>query len=120
MLGASAGWVLPYSYQCNLMVMAAGKYRTADFIRIGLPYHVSAFTGLQAGQRLMSITWQFCSQHWPTHGSSTCTQVPAQLGLAGSCSPCTQTHTTAVPQLAWPQRTCILHRFIANWGLFEC
>lgn len=41
MLGASAGWVLPYSYQCNLMVMAAGKYRTADFIKIGLPYHVS-------------------------------------------------------------------------------
>jgi di/tricarboxylate transporter len=42
MLGASAGWVLPYSYQCNLMVMAAGKYKTADFIKIGLPYHVSA------------------------------------------------------------------------------
>lgn len=41
MLGASSGWVLPYSYQCNLMVMAAGKYRTADFIKIGLPYHVS-------------------------------------------------------------------------------
>lgn len=40
MLGASAGWVLPYSYQCNLMVMAAGKYKTADFIKIGLPYHV--------------------------------------------------------------------------------
>lgn len=41
MLGASAGWALPYSYQCNLMVMAAGKYKTADFIKIGLPYHVS-------------------------------------------------------------------------------
>ena len=33
MLGGSAGWVLPYSYQCNLMVMAAGGYRTIDFIK---------------------------------------------------------------------------------------
>lgn len=40
MLGASAGWLLPYSYQCNLMVMAAGKYKTADFIKLGAPYHV--------------------------------------------------------------------------------
>ena len=32
MLGGSAGWVLPYSYQCNLMVMAAGGYRTIDFV----------------------------------------------------------------------------------------
>lgn len=46
MLGASAGWALPYSYQCNLMVMAAGKYRTADFIKIGLPYHVWLFVGV--------------------------------------------------------------------------
>lgn len=44
MLGASSGWALPYSYQCNLMVMAAGKYRTADFIKMGLPYHVSVAT----------------------------------------------------------------------------
>lgn len=42
MLGASAGWLLPYSYQCNLMIMAAGKYKTADFIKLGAPYHVSA------------------------------------------------------------------------------
>lgn len=47
MLGASAGWALPYSYQCNLMVMAAGKYKTSDFMKIGLPYHVSARQPLQ-------------------------------------------------------------------------
>lgn len=41
MLGGSAGWILPYSYQCNLMVYAAGKYKTADFVKIGIPYHVS-------------------------------------------------------------------------------
>jgi di/tricarboxylate transporter len=40
MLGGSAGWILPYSYQCNLMVYAAGKYKTRDFIRIGTPFHV--------------------------------------------------------------------------------
>jgi hypothetical protein len=27
--------------QCNLMVYAAGKYRTADFMKLGIPYHVS-------------------------------------------------------------------------------
>jgi len=41
MLGGSAGWVLPYSYQCNLMVMAAGGYRTKDFAKFGAPFHVS-------------------------------------------------------------------------------
>lgn len=41
MLGGSAGWVLPYSYQCNLMVYAAGKYKTKDFVKLGAPYHVS-------------------------------------------------------------------------------
>ena len=41
MLGGSAGWILPYSYQCNLMVYAAGKYETKDFIKIGVPYYVS-------------------------------------------------------------------------------
>jgi di/tricarboxylate transporter len=41
MLGGSAGWILPYSYQCNLMVQAAGKYSTKDFIKVGVPLHVS-------------------------------------------------------------------------------
>jgi di/tricarboxylate transporter len=44
MLGASAGWLLPYSYQCNLMVMAAGKYKTSDFIKLGAPLHVGVWS----------------------------------------------------------------------------
>jgi hypothetical protein len=32
------------SYQCNLMVYAAGKYKTVDFVRIGVFFHVSAET----------------------------------------------------------------------------
>lgn len=43
MLGASAAFILPYGYQCNLMVMAAGKYRTAEFIRVGLPFQVGGW-----------------------------------------------------------------------------
>eukprot|EP00879_Flechtneria_rotunda_P025308 GHRR01026886.1.p1 GENE.GHRR01026886.1~~GHRR01026886.1.p1 ORF type:complete len:683 (+),score=201.90 GHRR01026886.1:1107-3155(+) len=46
MLGGSAGWILPYSYQCNLMVYAAGKYKTKDFVKIGSPYHVWLFAGV--------------------------------------------------------------------------
>eukprot|EP00877_Chromochloris_zofingiensis_P003154 jgi/Chrzof1/1283/Cz10g01050.t1 len=46
MLGGSAGWVLPYSYQCNLMVYAAGKYKTMDFVKIGFLYHFWLFIGV--------------------------------------------------------------------------
>eukprot|EP00878_Enallax_costatus_P030467 GHUV01033173.1.p1 GENE.GHUV01033173.1~~GHUV01033173.1.p1 ORF type:complete len:214 (+),score=45.13 GHUV01033173.1:940-1581(+) len=46
MLGGSAGWILPYSYQCNLMVYAAGKYKTSDFVKIGTPYHVWLLAGV--------------------------------------------------------------------------
>lgn len=37
MLGASAGFTLPYSYQTNLMVYAAGGYRFLEFAKFGLP-----------------------------------------------------------------------------------
>ncbi|XP_024365164.1 probable sodium/sulfate cotransporter 3 [Physcomitrium patens] len=37
MLGASAGFTLPYSYQTNLMVYAAGDYRFMEFAKFGLP-----------------------------------------------------------------------------------
>ncbi|KAI8476576.1 MAG: putative sodium/sulfate cotransporter 3 [Monoraphidium minutum] len=46
MLGGSAGWVLPYSYQCNLMVMAAGGYRTKDFATFGAPFHLWLLLGV--------------------------------------------------------------------------
>ncbi|MCK9985539.1 MAG: hypothetical protein AzoDbin1_02011 [Azoarcus sp.] len=35
--GASAGFLIPFGYQTHLMVMSPGRYRTLDFLRIGLP-----------------------------------------------------------------------------------
>lgn len=46
MLGGSAGWILPYSYQCNLMVQAAGGYRTVDFVKFGAPFHPWLLVGV--------------------------------------------------------------------------
>ena len=37
MFGASMGFVTPFGYQTNLMVMNAGGYRFTDFVRLGLP-----------------------------------------------------------------------------------
>jgi di/tricarboxylate transporter len=34
---ASAGFLLPFGYQTHLMVYSPGRYRLADFFRIGLP-----------------------------------------------------------------------------------
>jgi di/tricarboxylate transporter len=36
MLGASAAFISPFGYQCNLMVYSAGNYRTVDFVRFGV------------------------------------------------------------------------------------
>lgn len=48
MLGGSAGWILPFSYQCNLMVYSAGNYRTADFVKIGAPLTLWLSVGVAA------------------------------------------------------------------------
>lgn len=38
MLGASAAWVNPYGYQCNLMVYTAGGYSFKEFAIFGAPF----------------------------------------------------------------------------------
>ncbi|PNW77626.1 hypothetical protein CHLRE_10g445000v5 [Chlamydomonas reinhardtii] len=40
MLGASAGFINPFSYQCNLMVYAAGNYSVREFAIIGAPFQI--------------------------------------------------------------------------------
>lgn len=45
MLGASAGFVSPYGYQCNLMVFSAGQMRFWDFARVGVPFALWQWLG---------------------------------------------------------------------------
>ncbi|KAG2495414.1 hypothetical protein HYH03_006361 [Edaphochlamys debaryana] len=40
MLGASAGFINPFSYQTNLMVYTAGNYNVREFATIGAPFQV--------------------------------------------------------------------------------
>ncbi|KAG2432791.1 hypothetical protein HXX76_008526 [Chlamydomonas incerta] len=40
MLGASAGFINPFSYQTNLMVYAAGNYSVREFALIGAPFQI--------------------------------------------------------------------------------
>ncbi|KXZ43507.1 hypothetical protein GPECTOR_88g450 [Gonium pectorale] len=40
MLGASAGFINPFSYQTNLMVYAAGNYNVPEFAKIGAPFQI--------------------------------------------------------------------------------
>ncbi len=40
LFGANLSYVTPMSYQTNLLVMSAGGYRFADFVRVGLPLAV--------------------------------------------------------------------------------
>ena len=47
-LGASAGFLTPFGYQTNLMVMSAGGYRFSDYVRAGAPVSL-AYGGTALG-----------------------------------------------------------------------
>jgi di/tricarboxylate transporter len=56
MVAASASFATPIGYQTNLMVMNAGGYRFADFIRIGLP--LTLLVGVMT-VALAPVIWPF-------------------------------------------------------------
>lgn len=52
--GASAGFLMPAGYQTHLMVFSAGRYRTSDFVRAGLPVCLVYYAGV-----LTLIPWVY-------------------------------------------------------------
>ena len=48
LFGANMSYVTPMSYQTNLLVMSAGNYRFAEFVKVGAPLTVLM---------LVALTW---------------------------------------------------------------
>ncbi len=45
LFGANMSFATPYGYQTNLLVMSAGGYKFADFLRVGIPLTVVMWAG---------------------------------------------------------------------------
>ena len=45
LFGANMSFATPYGYQTNLLVMSAGGYKFADFLRVGIPLTVIMWVG---------------------------------------------------------------------------
>ena len=45
LFGANMSFATPYGYQTNLLVMTAGGYKFADFLRVGIPLTIIMWMG---------------------------------------------------------------------------
>ncbi|MDX1507866.1 MAG: SLC13 family permease [Woeseiaceae bacterium] len=45
LFGANMSFATPYGYQTNLLIMSAGGYRFADFLRVGIPLTIIMWIG---------------------------------------------------------------------------
>ena len=45
LFGANMSFATPYGYQTNLLIMSAGGYRFADFLRVGIPLTIIMWVG---------------------------------------------------------------------------
>ena len=45
LFGANMSFATPYGYQTNLLVMSAGGYKFADFLRVGIPMTIIMWIG---------------------------------------------------------------------------
>jgi di/tricarboxylate transporter len=48
LFGANMSFATPYGYQTNLLIMTAGGYKFADFLRVGIPLTIIMWIGFSA------------------------------------------------------------------------